>query len=46
MKKLFVLCLSAIISFSVILTGCTQKTNNESGGKTTLKMLVPGYEGG
>ncbi|MDY5437404.1 sugar ABC transporter substrate-binding protein [Peptostreptococcus porci] len=46
MKKLFMLCLSAIISGSVILTGCTQKTNNESGSKTTLKMLVPGYEGG
>lgn len=46
-KKLLSVCLAGILAASFALTGCTDKNEKAAtANNVTLKMLVPGYDGG
>lgn len=46
-KKLLSVCLAGILAASFALTGCTDKNEKAAtDNNVTLKMLVPGYDGG
>lgn len=47
MKKLLSVCLAGVIGLSFALTGCSDKKESTAkDDNVTLKMLVPGYDGG
>ncbi|MBC2578302.1 sugar ABC transporter substrate-binding protein [Peptostreptococcus russellii] len=47
MKKLLSVCLAGVLAASFALTGCTDKKEKAAtDDNVTLKMLVPGYDGG
>ena len=48
MKGLFAKSLAVTMAMSMVLTGCGKSDDKKADSKeaTTLKMLVPGYDGG